>query len=334
MPNSEHYAVMIGINDYPLSGLHPLKGPGNDADDFCAWLLDPEGGNLPEKNIFRCIPAEYGAGTAQPRPNQAETLFEPFVVKGVQGRFGERLYIFAAGHGFGDPHDMGNTALYAANARKMFPWHIAVTCYAEWLRRYAVFDEIILIMDCCRTVNPYHEIREPQYVTGTGSPAADQVRYFYAFAVSRGQIARERQFEDGRVSGIFTRTVLDALRITRPDQGMVTGQLLKNHIHNSLDKFAGQVQIEPPEIRLDSSRDIVFLRRKAAGAVPVQVTLEAFCGGEILLLFDGSFRQIRQVQPEAADLTLELEPGLYKIAVKDTGRQKIFEVPNNAQIAV
>lgn len=333
MSNSEHYAVVIGISDYPLSGLPPLKGPVNDADDFCAWLRDPEGGDLPEKNISRSI---SGLEPAQPRPNQAEVLFEPFVVKGVQGRCGERLYIFAAGHGFGDPGDMCRTALYAANARKMFPWHIAVTYYAEWLRRYAVFDEIVLIMDCCRTINPYHEIREPQYVAGTGSPAADKVRYFYAFAVGRGQVARERQFEDGRISGIFTRTVLDALQITRPEQGMVTGQLLKNQIHNSIGKFAGEAQafVEPPEIRLDSHQDIVFLRRKAARAVPVQVTLEPYQGDEILLLFDGSFREIRQEEAAAARLTLDLEPGLYKIAVKDTGRQKIFEVPNNEQITV
>ncbi len=335
MSNKQHYAIVIGINDYPLSGLQALKGPVNDAEDFYAWLRDSAGGNLPESNIQRILSSDFRAEDVLPTPNQVESLFEPFIVNGVQGRYGERLYIFAAGHGFGDPADIGNTALYAANAKRMFPWHIAVTDYVEWLRRHAVFDEIILIMDCCRTVNSWHSIREPQYVVSAGSPAADKVRYFYAFAVGRGQVARERSFADGRSSGIFTQAVLDALRVTGPDeQGRVTGSLLKNQIHNSLDKFAGNASIEPPEIRLDSFRDITFLRRKKAAALPVQVDLQPYSGTETLVLYNGEFKEIRQELASAASLSLELEPGLYKIAVSKTSRQKIFEVPNNERITV
>lgn len=335
MSNKQHYAIVIGINDYPLSGLAPLKGPVNDAEDFYAWLRDPTGGNLPESNIRRILSSDFSAEEARPIPNQVEALFEPFIVNGVQGRQGERLYIFVAGHGFGDPGDISQTALYAANAKRMFPWHVAITDYVEWLHRHAVFDELVLIMDCCRTVNSWHSIREPQYVVSAGSPAADKVRCFYAFAVGRGQVARERSFADGRKSGIFTKAVLDALRVTGPDeQGRVTGGLLKNQIHNSLAKFAGDVTIEPPEIRLDSYRDITFFQRKKAAALPVQVDLQPYSGTETLVLYNGDFKEIRQEKASAASLSLELEPGLYKIAVSSTGRQKIFEVPNNERITV
>lgn len=337
-----HHAIVIGLNDYPVSGLASLKGPVNDAEDFYAWLCDPKGGNLAEKNIHRILSTDFIAETdeevsretVQPVPNQIEALFEPFVTKGLQGPCGERLYIFVAGHGFGDPGDMGSTALYAANARKTFPWHVAITDYVDWLRRHAVFDEIVLIMDCCRTVNSHHTIREPQYPTSKGRTAADQVRYFSAFAVGRGRVARERRFEDGRDSGIFTRAVLNALRTARPRRGKITGQMLKDQIHNSIDKFAGEAQIEPPEIRLDSYRDIDFLRRRTAESVPVHVVLEAYSGEEILVLFDGSFKEIKREKAVSETMTLDLEPGLYKIAVKDTGRQEIFEVPNNARITV
>ncbi|MCI5221627.1 MAG: hypothetical protein D3924_02835 [Candidatus Electrothrix sp. AR4] len=189
-------------------------------------------------------------------------------------------------------------------------------------------------MDCCRTVNSLHTIKEPQYPTSKGRSAADQVRYFSAFAVGRGRVARERRFEDGRDSGIFTRAMLNALRTTRPRQGKVTGQMLKDHIHNSIDKFAGEAQIEPPEIRLDSYRDINFLRRRTAEYIPVYIVLEAYLGKETLVLFDGSFKEIKQEKAVNETMTLDLEPGLYKIAVKDTGRQKIFEVPNNERITI
>lgn len=336
MPNKQkHYAIVIGINDYPLIGLDSLKGPVNDANDFYDWLRDPEGGDVPISNIRRILSTEFGQQTASPTPNQVEALFEPFVVDGVQGRVGDRLYIFAAGHGFGDPSDIGKTALYAANAKRIFPWHIAVTDYVEWLRRHAVFDEIVLIMDCCRTVNLQYTIREPQYLVSAGNPGADKVRYFYAFAVGRGGAARERKFDDGRSSGVFTKAVLDALRNARPVQGAVTGQALKNHIHNSIDKLAGGMEIAPPEIRLDSSRDITFFKRKTAGAAPVKLRLAPpYTGLETLALYDGSFREIRQMKAEAADFTLELEPGLYKIEVKNTSRKVNIEVPNNEQFIV
>ncbi len=331
---NDHHAVVIGIDDYPVSGLAPLKGPVNDAEDFYVWLRDPKGGDLQKENIHCIISKNFSTESAQPVPNQVEALFEPFITEGVQGRYGERLYIFAAGHGFGDPGDMGQTALYAANARKMFPWHIAITNYVDWLRRHAVFDELVLIMDCCRTVNTYHTIREPQYPTSKGRSAADQVRYFSAFAVGRGRVARERRFEDGRDSGIFTRSLLNALKTARPRQGRITGQVLKDHIHNSMDKFAGKARIDPPEIKLDSNRDITFLYRRAAEAVSVTVILEPYSGEETLLLSDGTFKEIRREKAKAATVILDLEPGLYKIAVSNTGRQEIFEVPNNERITI
>jgi hypothetical protein len=331
---SKHHAIVIGMNSYPVSGLSPLKGPVNDAEDFSAWLRDPQGGNVPEEHINSILSTDFPQDASLPFPNQIEALFEPFITKGVQGKYGERLYIFVAGHGFGDPGDMETTALYAANARKMFPWHVAITDYVDWLRRHAVFDEIVLLMDCCRTINTYHEVREPQYPTSKGRRGADQVRFFYAFAVGRGRIARERRFEDGRDSGIFTRAVLHALATARPKDGKVTGQQLKDQIHNSMNSFAGDVRIDPPVIRLDSYQDIVFMQRKSAQTISVQVHLEPYNGSETLLLSDGSFQQIREEQASGPTLTLELEPGLYKIAVKESGRQQIFEVPNHAGITV
>jgi hypothetical protein len=336
MPNSEHHAIVIGINDYPLSGLAPLEGPVNDAKEFYVWLRDPEGGNLPESNIRRILSSDFPSEEAQPTPNQVEALFEPFISNYyIDKKEGERLYIFAAGHGFGDPDEMDRTALYAANAKKMFPWHVAVTDYVDWMRRHAIFDEIVLIMDCCRTSAMQYHIREPQYVVTPGDRNAAEVKCFSAFAVGRGQEARERRFADGKRYGIFTRTMLDALRVTRPDeQGRVTGQLLKNQIHNSLSKFAGDVQVEPPKIQLDSANDITFFQRKKTAGLPVRVDLKDYSGTETLVLYNGEFKEIRQERASAASLSFELEPGLYKIAVSSTGRQKIFEVPNNERITV
>lgn len=339
MPNNTHHAIVIGINSYPDIGLAQLKGPINDANDFYDWLCDPSGGNVPAKNIRRILSTDFGTQKDCPTPNHVEALFEPFILGGVQGKIGDRLYIFVAGHGFGDPQDMNKTALYAANAKMMFPWHIAVTEYVNWLHCNAVFEEIVLIMDCCRAINSLHEIKKPQYVSlqyggSIPLPAASKVRFFYAFAVGRGGLAREDTFDNGKTSGFFTKAVLDALRNARPLQGEVTGQQLKNHIHNCMDKFAQNKDIVPPEIRLDSNRDIMFFKRRTASTVPVTIKLDSYLGNETLVLYDGSGQEIRQMQAAAADLTLDLEPGLYKITVNNTGRKEFFQVPNNEQIIV
>lgn len=340
MPNNkQHHAIVIGINSYPQLGQGSLEGPVNDANDFYDWLRDPEGGDVPAGNIRRILSTDFGPQTACPTPNQVEALFEPFILNGGQGKLGERLYIFAAGHGFGDPHDMNKTALYAANAKMMFPWHIAVTEYVNWLHCNAVFEEIVLIMDCCRTINSLHEITKPQYVAlqyggSIPLPAASKVRYFYAFAVGRGGLAREDKFEDGKSFGFFTKAVLDALRNARPAQGEITGEQVENHIHNCMDKFAQGRRVDPPAIRRSNRDDIMFFKRKTAGTVPVTIKLDSYLGNETLVLYDGSGQEIRQMQADAADLTLDLEPGLYKITVNNTGRKEFFQVPNNEQIVV
>ena len=111
----------------------------------------------------------------------------PFVAKGLQGRVGQRLYIFVAGHGFSDPKDLKTTGLYTANAQDLFAFNVGVTAYAEWFRRHAVFDEIVLIMDCCRTINPLHVVSQPPLPSYESSPRADRIRWFYAFASGPGQ---------------------------------------------------------------------------------------------------------------------------------------------------
>ncbi|MDJ0731093.1 MAG: caspase family protein [Crocosphaera sp.] len=329
---AEHYAIVIGINKY--DALQDLEGPVNDANEFYKWLCAPQGGDLDPEKISCILSTDYSSEKGHPTPNEIEALFEPFIEAGIQGKYGKRLYIFAAGHGFGDPSDMRATAIYTANTKKQFPWHVAITHYAEWLRRNAVFDEIILIMDCCRIINSLHGIREPQYPDTQGHPQAHKISYFYGFAVGRDQKAREREFENGQYNGIFTKTLLDALKTTEPKNGKITGQLLKNQIHNSIDGIAGNTSIEPPEILLDSRRDIIFLSRQAADTHQVQVSINQHRGQEKIVVFNGAGEEVERQMAMTSSLTFHLKSGLYKVVVADTNREELFEVPKNEQIAV
>ena len=155
------HGICIGINGYP--GLTDLKGPCNDALAFENWLTDPNKGGLETDNVRTILSTNYGeppASIAEARPflNDMEALFVDFVKAGAERKHEDgRLFIFVAGHGFADQQDADSAALYAANAQQVFATNLAVKKYVDFLRRQWVFDEIILIMDACRTTSVFHK---------------------------------------------------------------------------------------------------------------------------------------------------------------------------------
>ena len=78
--NADDYAILIGIDRYPLLGKANspanLRGPRNDVDAVKRWLLDPGGGGLPgEQNLFQVdLPAEDDVVAARPTLSELENL--------------------------------------------------------------------------------------------------------------------------------------------------------------------------------------------------------------------------------------------------------------------
>lgn len=331
--NDDH-AIVVGINTYP--GLSSLSGPCIDAQEFTGWLQAPGGGEVPANNIHTLLSTDFhppepnDVSDVHPVEEEVNSLFRPLVSRGLmEGRVGRRLYIYLAGHGFSDSADMGSAALYAANAEFTFAPHVAGTEYANWFRRNGVFDEIVLIMDCCRTTTPMQSIRPPP-LQNTGNPSmAARVRIFYAYGTSWGAVARERPF-NGSVRGIFTTALLKAIQNAPPNEkGKVTGQILKNLTHNIFDELAAGTETAPPEIRMDSNRDITFLERKDAPDLNVRVTLVPHTGNEEILVSDGAGVKVKQLACPVSLVRLGLETGLYKVQVVGTDRSKLIEVVGN-----
>jgi hypothetical protein len=298
------------------------------------WLLaDDGGGAVPHDKLTLLITTDFhppgptGVNDVHPVENEVNNVFRPLVMAGLhQGRVGRRLYIYMAGHGFSDPADMDSAALYAADAEPMFAPHVAGTAYADWFRRNGVFEEIVLVMDCCRTVTPLQSIRPPPLPNTSKPGMAAKVRTFYAYGTSWGAAARERRM-DGTVRGIFTEAFLSALRHARPNrQGRVTGQVVKDYIHNVIGEVAGGMTVDPPEIRVDSSRDVTFAERDAAPRLTVRVTLLAPAHGKRVVISDGMGRDVAHLDYAQGPLEVELEPGLYKAMVADSERGHLIEL--------
>jgi len=227
MSRNDHYAVVIGISDYSALGTIPLEGPQEDVSRLVAWLTAPTGGDLPTENVMSFAPGSIFSSDrsmeerrGRPDGNDIDTLFTPLYEKGQEARVGERLYIMAAGHGISDCIDLHSVALLTADAVPENPLHVALVKRAEWFRRHAAFDEIVLLAECCRDVLGY-ELTLPDWPErwshGRAHPRASKVRYLYGFAVGYGKQTRERDFDGTGMRGIFTETVLRALAEALPD---------------------------------------------------------------------------------------------------------------------
>lgn len=338
---SDH-AVVIGVDCYP--GMSDLAGACNDATAFRQWLLRADGGGLAADTV-RCLlthdfPAPSGPDDARPVLGDMQRLFAPLVEQAALGHVDGRLFIYLAGHGYADPSDVRSAALYTANARFLYPLHLAVLDYANFFHRCWAFDEIIVVMDACRSVNPIHDIQRASLPRLTPHVNAHKVKTFLAFGAGYGQESRERDFEDGKVHGIFTRALLDALDKTPANHlGHVKGTAVKRYVHNAIDRFAAGLPVAPPDIHADEFRDVTLARRgfvpgTAGGdnAVEFQVAPE-YLGRELCVLY-GGWHEVRCAVIEGVRLYVPLFPGLFKARIRGTDRQANFEVPADARVVL
>lgn len=327
----DDHAIVIGIRTYPR--MRSLQGPCNDAEAFRGWLADPTKGNVPQDNIKMLITDDFADpnATYHPFTSEIDEQFYDFVTRGRAAAagppLGRRLYIFMAGHGFSERGGMTAAALYAANAEPSFAPHVAATAYARWFQYNAVFDEIVLVADFCRTTNPSSRITSPPLPDTTGSPRSHKVRTFFAYAVPDGQAAREHQV-NGKWQGIFTSALLDAFDHAIPNQaGFVRGRQVSNYIHQAVGA------IQTPDIDVNR-RDIVFAERHQANAVEVSICLDPFVGGETVTIQDHQQEEVVSTSPASASFQLQLTAGLYKAVLPGEDRKTLFEVPSDVEITI
>lgn len=327
---SDH-AIVVGIKTYP--GLQNLDGPCNDALAFRDWLLDPDGGNLDPGNVRVRLTSDYpapnGVGDAHPTASDLADLFRDLIRRAAVGEhIGERLFVFVAGHGFADSQDIDSAALFAANAEFLFPLHVAVMHYVSFLQRAWAFEELIVIMDSCRSTNPMHEISKPALPRINPHPNSGRVKVFVGFGATFTQVAREKEF-DGEVRGVFSMALLDALENAKPNRlGRVTGSIVKKYVHNGIRKFADNVDAE---IEADEHKDVLFVARPPTG-IPIEFRIrEALIGKQLVVLFGGREEVHREVVV-ASPVSVPLEPGLYTATIGETFVN--LEVPVNDTVTL
>lgn len=323
-----HHAILLAIKSYP--GLTNLEGPEHDAEAIHAWLVAPDGGNLLPDNITVIKSSDFPAVTDPYQAQPADVAFRAALQKllfnadrSFKGKVGERLYLFFAGHGFAS-RQLNEAALYSAQATKNDPDHIAGKRYAAKIVNSAAFEEVVLIMDCCRDVDLSDSIRDPTMKIPDRQALAAGVRLLEAYAAGRGQQARERVLEaGGKVRGIFTHALLDALRNAKGnDQGELTGALLKGYIHDRWPSFFSDAAKYEAHIGLPTgAKDIVFASRAIEAMVEVRFTATApLPPGAVIVVLDTKHTEVARAIYDPAGTTALLPPSYYKAVVEGTAR--------------
>jgi hypothetical protein len=334
------YAVVVGIAHYPGlpadGATADLDGPDNDAESMYEWLTSSEGGKIPPSNVRLIKSADFSPPDPldpQPAVAKVEQALN-WVEQRTRAASGDRLYLYFSGHGFSPVLEEG--ALFTAEATQISPSYVYAHDWLRWFRKAQRFREFVLWMDCCMNYQQSIPVRplglRSEIHNGIPGPA------FIAVA-AQTKSALEDRMSDGAVHGVFTWTLLEALRAGAADErGRVTGESLKNFLHTSMPEFlpervktAAVVDLRP-FIRADDG--MVFLRLDARPKYPVHLALPASTVGEEIRIWGGRpHTRLVADTLTAAGWSGDLVRGLYLAEVPSAGLRHGFQVTGTGGVS-
>jgi hypothetical protein len=333
----EDWAVAVGIGDY--SKFEVLQGPSLDAAEFCGWLVAGDGGRVPNDQVRLIRSTDYTTSAdihdARPTVSDVQNEFAWLADMAMESnytkyyRVGRRLYIFLSGHGiFPTRTAMPNydeTGLLMANARPFaMGMHIAGRAYADWFWAIGAFDEVILLMDCCRTMENAPPMPAPFTVL---QPKRKKLgRRLYIAATRLNTESWEQPFAGSPVKrGVFARALMEALtcRSLADAGGNLTDQLLISHLRLAVPRLRlGQ---EPVAYSPDDPTPLVIITRPQR--VQPQATIQfhpMFIGATAILTGPAYPNPTQSHVITSAVWQVPLEPHLYKLEVGTA--TKLFEI--------
>ena len=351
---NDDWGIVIGVGLYPDLG--NLDGPENDARAIHEWLVSPQGGDVPEKQVALILSSQFPAAAqpnrAEPTTQTIDVAFEDLQQEaedngraGNGRRTGRRLYIYMAGHGCAPRLLDDDAALLTANASVLRAGHhIVGGLSANWFLKSNFFDETVLLMDCCREDCDV-AARIPPYITVTGADKLDKSRAFFGFGTKWSRLSRERMMDDGKVHGVFTWALLQGLKTAaNPATGEVTGRLLGDYLYNNMKTFLKPEDLDDPDVprepklEYDSNPGARFVfcvvKPPQAPALPVSIALPPEAAGRKVQILDSKFHEVRAATASPPQWDIQLPPGTYIAQVLEIGRQtQAFEVQPAATAA-
>jgi uncharacterized caspase-like protein len=327
--NALHYAVIVGINQYPGFSQRPLKYARSDAEAFRDWLVSPEGGDVPDKNI-RLITATAdqersftSSAVAMPKLSDVNQALLA-VAKGIRAhlntqpddRAKTRLYFYVAGHGIAPPG--GEGALLMADAEsEMLGDSLELSEYAKWFVECGDLREFVVFADCCREgLKGTPPASRPPF-TRCEKTKGETVRII-GYATGLGDFAYEpaaaQAADSGR--GYFTKALLEGLKgAARAQDGSVTAASLAAYVRRAVIEMTQTLEVpQRAQFPGDLAQPVVLC--PAAGPRPkrrVSIRFPTGFGGRVVLR-DGILNVVLQWDAANGALEVELDEGFYGVA--------------------
>jgi hypothetical protein len=302
---TDDHAIVVGISRY--QSFEDLEGPANDTRAVIEWLQDPAGGDVPTGQIQSITSATFpdrDGPVSEDIYEAFEKLIELAQANDPPRPAGRRLYIFMAGHGFAPA--LRDASLLMTNAA-VGRWghNVSGSAVADHFGRAAYFEEIVLLMDCCRDELAVAQLNALPWDAVVGAGAAS--RWLYAFASCFPRKAREKSI-DGEVRGVFTVAVLEALR-----SGGMTSRTLEDLVAARMGELMDRDEYQPPYFQ-PGPEEFSF------GPAIVNPTLTIALGpgveeARVTVGRGGPGRPLEAKKMQAGDSwTVELPSGLYEIS--------------------
>lgn len=211
-----NWAVVIGVDRY-WSDQASLRGAVHDALAMREWLLDPAGGNVPEKQLVLLLSPREGVDPGEKALDATKDNINLAIndLMLISKGEGERLYFFFAGHGLTarvsnrDENALVTTGFNAVNTDHS----IALRSVWEFFETTQFRDQFFFV-DACRNVPPWeeHEFEIGRWtLPRSRDPGKPPVQQFILYATSPGLKAAEVRDVPGAEHGAFTGALLDGL---------------------------------------------------------------------------------------------------------------------------
>jgi hypothetical protein len=332
------YAVVAGINYYP--SYSSLNGAVGDAKRFGAWLKSTA--FLPEDQVFE-IAASSAAPScleeARPWLDDIKTRFESLAQLAARKDLyylGRRLYIFLSGHGIlpagGNLLDANEAALLMANTDTLtMSNHIAARAYAERFRAPAVFDEVVVLADCCRDWEETVPLTTPVFTLKLKREKPGIK--FYLRATQMDSKSREKSMgTPPECRGIFSSALMDALDSPGlcDRNGLLTGKILADRVTNDVWL---QTKKQMPDPEYDS--DFVFLKRRVPPPPNVTIRFDPSVHGQTFDIRGGkNFPNPDATRTASAapwDEVLDAPPWIYVLRSRETGRETVITLDGSKE---
>jgi hypothetical protein len=308
-PREHDFALVVGVDHYPR--FRSLQGAVADAKAFHDWVCD-RGGGAVEPARARLIAST--PEPAMPIQDQIDEQLVQLMTAADEFGGGRRLYFYFSGHGATSPAESGDDValLLATWSKNLKRFALSSRSYSSELGGVGLFEELVIFLDCCRTV-AVRAVGRPPAITYEMTSRRCPTRTFIAHATEAGRTAFEQPQGD-LWQGVFTRCLLTILR--RSPDG-VHARALKSQLECELREARTGQQAEVINGLLDGAR---FGRQ---GVLP-QLRITFGPGRGRVRLMDGGGELIAEREAAPERWLISAKAGLYKL-VDESGARILID---------